>query len=87
LSRDEALQHAETIAIFSARIAQRLACVSPHEQVRKFQLLKDPFSIEAGEMTPKLSLRRQPIMSRYAKEIESLYANEEVASPRSKVQR
>jgi long-chain acyl-CoA synthetase len=81
LSRNEVLHHPEVIAVYCNRIAQRLACVSPHEQVRRFHLLPQPFSIEAGELTPKLSLRRQQIMARYAKEIESLYAKGSEPSP------
>ena len=63
---------AET-AVGSA-IASRLSSVSHHEQVRKFTLIATPFSIERGEMTPKLSLRRKVIEEHYAAEIASMYA-------------
>ncbi|MCA9212821.1 MAG: long-chain fatty acid--CoA ligase [Planctomycetales bacterium] len=55
-------------------ITSRLANVSHHEQVRKFTLIAEPFTIERGEMTPKLSLRRKVIEEHYAKEIEQMYA-------------
>ena len=64
-----------TLAIFRSHIDERLASVSPHEQVRKFTLLARPFSIEAGELTPKLSLRRQTITANYAALIEAMYEN------------
>jgi long-chain acyl-CoA synthetase len=76
LSPEESLSHPEALALYRARIDQRLANVSPHEQVRKFTLLRTPFSIEAGELTPKLSLRRQTINQRYAAEIEAMYQAE-----------
>ena len=60
-------------AVFSERIAQRLAEVSPAEQVRKFVLLDRPFAPETGELTPTLKLRRGVICSQYADAIESLY--------------
>jgi long-chain acyl-CoA synthetase len=82
---EESLSHPEVLAIYRARIDQRLTSVSPHEQVRKFTLLRSPFSIEAGELTPKLSLRRQTINQRYAAQIEAMY-QAEVQSPKSKVQ-
>ncbi len=63
----------DAAALFRERIDQRLASVSQYEQVRKFVLLPRPFSIEAGELTPKLSLRRQEIAAHFAAEIESLY--------------
>jgi len=44
------------------------------EKIRKFILAKEPFSIENGELTPKLSLRRHIIQARYQEEIESIYS-------------
>lgn len=43
------------------------------EQVKKFELLPHTWSIEGGELTPKLSLRRAAIMEKYAKEINDIY--------------
>jgi long-chain acyl-CoA synthetase len=71
----EALVHPEVAAMFRARIDRRLAAVSPHEQVGKFTLLARPFTIDAGELTPKLSLRRHEIAAHYAAKIEAMYGN------------
>ena len=60
--------------LFEEAIATRLKDLSHHEQVRKFTLLADPFTIEKGEMTPKLSLRREVISKNYASAIEKMYA-------------
>lgn len=46
------------------------------EQVKKIKLLPQLFTIEDGELTPTLKLKRKPIMERYAKEVEEIYANE-----------
>jgi long-chain acyl-CoA synthetase len=72
-SRAEALTHPEVLAIYECRIAERLRCVSYYEQVRRFTLLGRGFSIEQGEMTAKLSLRRQVIEAHFAAEIEAMY--------------
>jgi long-chain acyl-CoA synthetase len=56
-------------------IARRLACVSHHEQVRRFAILDQPFSIESGELTPTLKLRRNIIARNYAESIAALYSN------------
>jgi long-chain acyl-CoA synthetase len=60
-------------AEFQRRIEQRLAGLSPHEQVRRFALVARPFTPEEGELTPKLSLRRDVIASRYRDLIDALY--------------
>ncbi len=43
------------------------------EQVKKFELLEHEWSIDSGEMTPKLSLKRKVIMEKYAKSIARIY--------------
>jgi long-chain acyl-CoA synthetase len=64
---------ADEQALIRERIDRCLANVSTYEQVRKFVLLPRPLSIEAGELTPKLSLRRKEIAAHFAAEIESMY--------------
>jgi long-chain acyl-CoA synthetase len=70
---DKIMTQREVLNLFQDRINARLAGVSPAEQVRRFSLLRQPFSIEAGELTPKLTLRRKEIAARHAKAIDSLY--------------
>ncbi|MCE9527246.1 MAG: AMP-binding protein, partial [Planctomycetales bacterium] len=65
--------HPQVQAFLQNRVNQRLACVSSFEQVRKCTLLPRPFTIEAGEMTAKLSLRRKVIETNFAEEIEAMY--------------
>ena len=65
--------HLQVLALVQERVNRRLACVSSFEQVRKITLLPRPFTIEAGEMTAKLSLRRKVIEANYAAEIEAMY--------------
>jgi len=43
------------------------------EQVKKIILLPQEFSIETGELTPTLKLRRKPILVRYASLVDALY--------------
>ena len=47
------------------------------EQVKKFVLLPKEWSIEGGELTPKLSFRRKVILEKYKLEIDRMYANAE----------
>lgn len=43
------------------------------EQIKKFELLPFEWSIESGEMTPKLSLKRKVIMEKNREAIKSIY--------------
>lgn len=68
------LDNEKVNALITERIALRLADCGKHEQIGKFALLPGPFSMEAGEVTAKLSLRRTVIEANYADTIEALYA-------------
>ena len=43
------------------------------EQVKKFTLIPREFTIDKGEMTPKLSIRRKSILANFEKEVEAMY--------------
>lgn len=44
------------------------------EQVKKFELLPNEWTVDTGEMTPKLSLKRKVIMEKYRDAVERIYA-------------
>ncbi|WP_295652381.1 long-chain fatty acid--CoA ligase [uncultured Mucilaginibacter sp.] len=43
------------------------------EQIKKFELIADEWSIATGEMTPKLSLKRKVILKKYEHLVEEIY--------------
>ena len=43
------------------------------EQIKKFELLSREWSVETGEMTPKLSLKRKVIMEKYKDAVSRIY--------------
>ena len=45
------------------------------EQVKKFELLPHEWSVDTGEMSPKLSLKRKVIMEKYRDAIQRIYEN------------
>lgn len=47
---------------------------NPVEQVKKFELLPNEWSVNTGEMTPKLSLKRKVVMEKYRDIIERIYS-------------
>jgi long-chain acyl-CoA synthetase len=44
------------------------------EQVKKIALLPAEFTIDTGELTPSMKLKRKPILAKYAAVVEELYA-------------
>ena len=44
-----------------------------YEVPRQFTIIDEPFSIENGLLTPKLSMKRNDISKRYHELIESMY--------------
>ena len=44
-----------------------------YERVRKFKLLSQPFTVENGELTPKLSIKRHVVERKFHYLIEEMY--------------
>lgn len=44
------------------------------EQIKKFELLEHEWSIDTGEMTPKMSIKRKVVLEKYRNAIERIYA-------------
>ena len=72
-SRRRAVGHPRVRALYRAEIERCLADTAPHERIGEFVLLARGFSVEEGEMTPKLSLRRDAIELRFSREIARMY--------------
>lgn len=67
------LKDKNVIQLFRSEIDRLNVGINHVEQVKKFELLPDEWSIATGEMTPKLSLRRKVIIEKYKDVIESMY--------------
>jgi long-chain acyl-CoA synthetase len=72
----QALAHPKVNAIYRELIDRRLAEVSHAEQIQKFKLMGRGFTIESGEMTPTLKIRRSIVTENCAQEIAAMYAGE-----------
>ena len=70
----ELLRHSAVVAFFEARIEAMQQELARFQRVKKFTLLPDAFSVESGELTPTLKLRRRIIEDNYRDEIEGMYA-------------
>ncbi|UCP15551.1 long-chain fatty acid--CoA ligase [Aeromonas media] len=73
--KTELLRHSKVVEFFEARIANLQKELAKFEQVKKFTLLPSAFSMELGEITPTMKLRRKIIESKYQSEIEAMYSH------------
>jgi len=76
LDIEELVANQKVKALFEERIRQLNAKLPPYETIKKFALLPRDFSIEGGELTPTLKLRRKVIVEKYRERIDALYGND-----------
>ncbi len=72
-SKRRAVTHPKVVEIYRQEIARVLVDLPASHQVRDFVIVTRGFSIERGELTAKLSLRRSVIESALARELQSLF--------------
>jgi long-chain acyl-CoA synthetase len=72
-SRAELCKNPRIIDLFERQIAGLTADLAQYERVKKVALLEDEFTIESGELTPTLKVKRRVIDERYQQIIDSLY--------------
>ena len=70
----EAIKNDQVIDKYKRVIDTKNELFNHVEQIKKFELLPKEWSIETGEMTPKMSLKRKVIMEKYKTEIEKIYS-------------
>jgi long-chain acyl-CoA synthetase len=73
LTNEDAIRNARVRALFKQIVEENNANFNHVEQIKKFELLQREWSIETGEMTPKMSLKRKIIMEKYKDAIERIY--------------
>ncbi len=60
-------------ALFEREVESINARLARFESVRRFTLLATEFSVDGGELTPTLKLKRRAIVAKHAREVEGLY--------------
>ena len=73
MTEEELAANHEVHRLVMAHLEAALSTVAQYEKVKKFKLLTTPFSVESGELTNTLKIRRRVVAERYAHEIASMY--------------
>src|SRR6202011_5586593 len=79
-SNSEIVANREVNALIDSEIRRLNEHFGHYSQVKKFVLLAEEWSLAGGELTPTLKLKRRKLLQKYAKEIESLYTQDEQTS-------
>lgn len=72
-SMEELLKNEHIIQMFEDRINTLQQHFAYYEQIKKFTLLDEPFSLEKGELTNTLKLKRTVVAKNYADIIDAMY--------------
>ena len=73
LTLEELAVHPKVHELIEMEIEQRNKSLASYEGIKKFEILPRDFSIEGGELTPTLKVKRKAVVEKYKDEIESLY--------------
>ncbi len=73
-NRAELCRNSEINAMIKERIDTIQQQLAHYEQIKRFTLLPETFSMEKGELTNTLKMKRRVINENYRKEIEKMYA-------------
>jgi long-chain acyl-CoA synthetase len=70
---EEFCRHPRIIDLFARQLHSITAGLSQYERVKKFALLERELSVEEGELTPTLKIKRRVIDERYSHLIDEIY--------------
>lgn len=73
---EELLQHPKIVGLFRARIDTLQQQFANYEQIKRFTLLSEPFSMENGELTNTLKLKRPVVAKNYKEAIDKMYEDD-----------
>lgn len=73
-SNEKAIKNPEVINLFTDLVYTFNKYFNHVEQIKKFDLLPYEWSIDTGEMTPKMSLKRKVVLEKYKDAVEKIYS-------------
>ena len=72
-SKEDLISNATVIKVMNERLQAVQHCLANYQKVQKFTLLPNEFSIDSGEITSTLKMKRKIIAQKYSSEIEKMY--------------
>src|SRR5207247_11274012 len=72
-SRAELLKKPEVVALYQKLILELTPDLAQFERIKKITLLAHDFTIEAGELTPTLKVKRRAVEAKYKSLLDEMY--------------
>ena len=79
-SRAQLVESPTVRAEYQSIIDRVNATLANFETIKRFRLLPDDWSLDSGELTPSMKLRRRVVAKKYAAEIAAFYADESTST-------
>ncbi len=76
LTPEQMIQTEEIYNKVQAEIQTMIAGLPRYEQVKRFILLQHPWTVDGGELTPTMKLKRRVILRKYSSHIDALYRSD-----------
>ncbi|GAB4334817.1 MAG: AMP-dependent synthetase/ligase [Calditrichia bacterium] len=73
---DQLLELPEIQQIIREEIDKQSVDLASYETIKKFKLFKEPFSIESGDLTPSLKIKRNVVEAKYKDILDAMYAED-----------
>ncbi|MDX1618492.1 MAG: long-chain fatty acid--CoA ligase [Balneolaceae bacterium] len=74
-SMEELIRKDEIQSIYNKEIRSYSSELASHEKIRDFRLVPNEFTVEGGELTPTLKIKRRIVEDRYGHLIDDMFAN------------
>jgi long-chain acyl-CoA synthetase len=74
-SREELVRHPEVLRLYQDVLDRLNGSLAQFERVKRFALLPTEFTMERGELTPTMKVRRQVVEQRWRPLIDTIYAS------------
>ena len=72
-TKEELIKHPEVKKLYDDTIKNSMEGFAQFERVRKYKLLTREFTIEDGELTPSLKIKRNVVLKKYSDIIDEMY--------------
>lgn len=73
LPNEQLIRHPKILELYKDLVESFNKYFNHVEQIKKFELLPNEWTVDTGEMTPKLSLKRKVIMEKYRDAVNRIY--------------